>query len=471
MNAPVTAPQIELRPIESLIGYARNSRTHSEDQIDKLAAGILEFGFTNSVLADGRGIVAGHGRVMALQRLYAAGHEVKFPNGAPIPAGKVPVVDCSGWSESQRKAYIIWDNRSAELAGWDAEMLKLEVDDLLADGFDLSLTGFSTDELAAMFALEDIPESGKDPEATPDLPGQPHSKPGDVWICGPHKIVCGDSTQPSTWEALMGTETADCVLTDPPFGVSYQAKGKKAIANDDLTGEKLRAFLREVYLNLFTYLKPGASAYVFHADSEGLAFRQAAIDAGFKVSQCLTWVKDSLVLGRSRYQWRHEPALLMDKPGGKLKWFGGRKQTTVLEYGENSPFEQLEDGRYAIKVGDDVLIVDGSATVETVPGSVIRCPKPKRSEHHPTQKPVQGLLCRLLKNSARPNDIVLEPFSGSGSTMMAAEILGMCCRASELDPGYVDVAVMRWQAYTGRAAVHAVTGEKFPVPPDQCESF
>lgn len=472
MNAPVTAPQIELRPIESLTPYARNSKKHSDEQLALIQSSMVEWGFTNPVLADEKGIVAGHGRVMAATRLYAAGQSLRFPNGAAIPAGMVPVIDCTGWSDAQRRAYVIADNRLAEKgAEWDLEMLKLEIDDLMASGFDFEMTGFSSDDLAGLFALEDVPGNEKDPEATPDVPEQPHSKPGDVWICGPHKIVCGDSTQPSTWEALMGTETADCVLTDPPFGVSYQAKGKKAIANDDLTGEKLRAFLREVYLNLFTYLKPGASAYVFHADSEGLAFRQAAIDAGFKVSQCLTWVKDSLVLGRSRYQWRHEPALLMDKPGGKLKWFGGRKQTTVLEYGENSPFEQLEDGRYAIKVGDDVLIVDGSATVETVPGSVIRCPKPKRSEHHPTQKPVQGLLCRLLKNSARPNDIVLEPFSGSGSTMMAAEILGMCCRASELDPGYVDVAVMRWQAYTGRSAVHAVTGEKFPVPPDQCESF
>lgn len=463
------APQIELRPIDSLVPYARNSRTHSEDQIEKLAAAILEFGFTNSVLADDRGIVAGHGRVMALRRLYEAGHSVAFPNGDPIPAGMVPVVNCAGWSEAKRRAYIIWDNRSAELAGWDVEMLQLEVADLQAAGFDLSLTGFTPDDLAEMFGTLEVPPDERDPDAVPDVPDEPHTKPGDLWICGPHKIICGDSTQHSVWDALMGTELADCVMTDPPYGVSYKAEGKKAIANDDLQGDDLRAFLRDVFVNLFAYLKPGASAYVFHADSEGLAFRQASVDAGFRVAQCLTWVKDSLVLGRSRYQWRHEPCLLLDKPGGKLKWFGGRKQTTVIEYG-GPPFERLEDGRYAVKIGDDVLIVDGGASVEVHPSSVIHHPKPKRSDKHPTQKPTD-LVAKLLRNSARPNDIVLEAFSGSGSTMMAAEIVGMCCRSVELDPGYVDVAVMRWQAYTGRSAVHAETGEEFPVPPDRCEVF
>jgi len=457
----------QFAPVESLVFYARNARTHSTAQVAQIAASIAEFGFTNAILADEKGIVAGHGRVLGAQQLYAAGKVIKLPSGEAIPVGTVPVVDCSGWDDTKRKAYILADNQLALNAGYDMEMLKLELADLKLEGFDLDLLGFG-DQLTDLMDPDLLNE--KDPDEVPDVPEIAHSKSGDMWVCGPHKIICSDSTSPATWSTLLGTEMADVVLTDPPFGVSYKAKGKKAIANDDLTGDKLRAFLVLVNKCLFDHLKPGASAYIFHADSEGLAFRQSVLDAGFKVSQCLTWVKDSLVLGRSRYHWRHEPVLLCDKPGGKQRWWGGRKQTTVLESGEGSPFTLQDDGRWVIKVGDETLIVSGEATYEQAPGSILRHPKPKRSDHHPTQKPVL-LLERILKNSARQNDLVLEPFSGSGSTLMAAERLGMCCRASELDPGYVDVAVMRWQAWTGRSAVHAVTGEAFPVSPAECQRF
>lgn len=465
-------PQIELRPIDSLVPYAMNSRKHSDDQITQvIMPSLSEFGWTFPVLADAKGIVAGHGRVMAANRHYANGTTLKFPGGAEIPFGMVPVIDCSGWSDAQRRAYVIMDNRSAEKGTeWDLEMLKVETDALLEEGFDINLTGFNTTELAELFALEDIEVSDGNPDEVPEPLETPCSVLGDVWICGPHKIACGDSTDGGIWDKLMGSEKGDCVLTDPPFGVSYQAKGKKAIENDDLTGENLRKFLTDVNLNLFTRLKTGSSLYVFHADSEGLAFRQSLSDAGFKVSQVLTWVKDSLVLGRSRYQWRHEPCLLADKPGSNLRWFGGRKQTTVVEIGEMSPFQQQEDGRWVVAHGDDLLIIDGDAKVEFKPGTILRHAKPKKSEHHPTQKPV-ALLERLLKNSGRPNDLVLEPFSGSGSTMMAAERVKMCCRAVELDPAYVDVAVMRWQAFTGRRAVHAETGAEFPVAPDASFAF
>jgi len=183
MNAPVTAPQIELRPIESLTPYARNSKKHSDEQLALIQSSMVEWGFTNPVLADEKGIVAGHGRVMAATRLYAAGQSLRFPNGAAIPAGMVPVIDCTGWSDAQRRAYVIADNRLAEKgAEWDLEMLKLEIDDLMASGFDFEMTGFSSDDLAGLFALEEVPGNEKDPEATPDVPEQPHSKPGDVWI-------------------------------------------------------------------------------------------------------------------------------------------------------------------------------------------------------------------------------------------------------------------------------------------------
>lgn len=452
--AQIEALKVELIEVEKLTPYARNSRTHSPSQIDLICASIKEFGWTNPCLvADGQ-MIAGHGRLMAAHKLGLV---------------RVPCIDLSHLTESQRRAYIISDNQIPQFGtSWNMEMLSLELADLKLEGFDLELLGFG-DQLTDLLNPADLTKDGKDPDDVPDVPVEPHSKLGCVWICGPHKIACGDSTDPEVWNKLMGSELADLVMTDPPFGVSYQAKGKKAIANDDLTGEKLREFLAKVNANLFQRLKPGSSAYVFHADTEGLAFRQAAVDAGFRVSQVLTWVKDSLVLGRSRYQYRHEPVMLLDRPGGNQRWWGGRKQTTVVEYG-GEPFEQLEDGRWAIRNGDDLLIVDGEAKVESLPGSIVRHPKPKRSEHHPTQKPV-AMLERLMKNSARQNDLVMEPFSGSGSTMMASERLGMCCRAVELDPGYVDVAVMRWQAYSGRSAVHAETGEVFPVLPIDCQKF
>ena len=450
----IEAMQIRMVPVAEVTPYSRNARTHSPAQIDLICASMKEYGWTNPILiADGT-ILAGHGRLQAAQKLGLT---------------RVPCLDLSHLTEVQRRAYVLSDNQIANFGtGWDMELLKLELADLKLEGFDMDLLGFG-DQLTDLMD-PDLLGDDKDPDDVPDVPEVAHSKSGDMWICGPHKIICSDSTAPETWSTLLGSELADVVLTDPPFGVSYKAKGKKAIANDDLTGDKLRAFLLLVNKCLFDHLKPGASAYIFHADSEGLAFRQSVQDAGFKVSQCLTWVKDSLVLGRSRYHWRHEPVLLCDKPGGKQRWWGGRKQTTVLESGEGSPFTLQDDGRWAIKVGDETLIVSGEATFEQAPGSILRHPKPKRSEHHPTQKPVL-LLERILKNSARQNDLVLEPFSGSGSTLMAAERLGMCCRASELDPGYVDVAVMRWQAWTGRAAVHAVTGEAFPVSPAECQRF
>lgn len=447
------ANSVEIVPIDTLVPYARNARTHSDEQVAQIASSMREWGWTIPCLTDeSGGLIAGHGRILA-GKLNGYTH--------------VPRMVARGWSEAKKRAYVLADNQLALNAGWNDELLKLELADLKLEGFDLDLLGFG-DGLTDLLD-PDLSNPDKDPDAVPDVPENPHSKLGDVWTCGPHKIIVGDSTSHDTWDRLMGTELGDCVMTDPPFGVSYQAKGKKAIANDDLTGEKLRAFLAEVNTNLFVRLKPGSSVYMFHADTEGLAFRQSAVDAGFKVSQVLTWVKDSLVLGRSRYQYRHEPVLLLDKPGGRQRWWGGRKQTTVIEHG-SAPFERLEDGRWAIKFGDEILVVDGEAKVESMLGSVVHHPKPRRSVQHPTMKPV-SMLERLLKNSARQNDLVLEPFSGSGSTMMAAERLGMCARAVELDPGYVDVAVMRWQAYSGRSAVHADTGENFPVLPGDCEVF
>jgi DNA modification methylase len=460
MTDTVSAPQIELRPIEHLVPYARNSKTHSDEQVALIQSSMLEWGFTNPILADGNGIVAGHGRVMAASRLYAAGQTLKFPNGAPVPAGMVPVLDCTGWTEAQRRAYVIADNRLAEKgASWDADMLRIEVADLQELGFDLDLTGFSADDLALMFADADPPVD-RDPDDVPDVPATPHSKPGDVWVCGPHRIMCGDSLSTTDWDKLMQGELADLCWTDPPYNVAYESKLAGSIKNDDMGDKEFRDFLFGAYSCLFAVLKPGASIYVAHADTEGYNFRGAFLDAGFKLSGCLIWKKNALVLGRSPYQWIHEPILFGWRPGASHKFFGGRKQTTVAESGDL--FQQREDGSWVIEVGGQVLVVSGDAKVEGLEPSVVFHEKPKRSEKHPTTKPT-GLITKQLKNSGRPNDIVVDAFGGSGSTMIAADMVGMCARLMELDPKFSDVQAQRYFEFTGRVPVHLETGEPFPV--------
>lgn len=466
MNAVVTLadpvlippmPAFELRAIGTLVPYARNARTHSPSQVTALAASMNEFGWTNPILADEKGIVAGHGRVLGAEVLYAQGITIRFPNGAVIPLGMVPVIDCSGWSETKRRAYILADNQLALQAGWDVELLKLEVKDLMAEGFDLSLLGFG-DELTDLMSP---PETERDPDEVPAVPKIAKSKVGDVWVLGAHKVMCGSSTNPLDWGALLGREQFDIVWTDPPYNVAYESKKAGKIKNDDMSDQAFREFLGEAFGCLFSATKPGAAIYVAHADTEGRNFRNAFTDAGFKLSGCLIWRKDSLVLGRSDFQWQHEPILYGWKPGKAHRWYGGRKQTTIEAWGEHDPVSKDADGRWVISVGDRVIVVDGSAKIEAHESSVVFEPKPKRSAEHPTMKPV-GLIERHLKNNARAGDLVGDAFGGSGSTLIAADRLGMSARLMELDPKFVDVIVMRWQNYSGRKAVHAQTGEEFP---------
>jgi DNA modification methylase len=449
--------------VDSLVPYARNSRKHDPAQVSQIKSLMLEFGWTNPILADfsaGNMIVAGHGRQVAAQELYRDGHEIKLPSGDVLPRGKVPVIDCSGWSEAQRKAYVIADNKSALNSTWDFDMLKVELEDLKLDGFDLSLTCFNSEELNELFAVE-VPKD-KDPDDAPDVPVVPHSKLGDTWILGPHRVRCGDSTKFEDWDALMSGELCDAVWTDPPYNVAYESKLAGSIKNDNMGDSNFHQFLLDFYSCVIGAMKPGAPIYVAHADTEGLNFRGAFKAAGFKLSGCLVWKKNSLVLGRSDYQWMHEPILYGWKPGSSHKWYGGRKQVTVQDLGDGSPFEKMDDGRYAIKVGDSVMYVSGEAVVEESPSSVIYCEKPKRSAEHPTMKPT-ALIEKMLKHSARPGDIIVDGFGGSGSTLMAADRMGMSARLMEFDPKFVDVICRRWANYTGRTPVHAVTGEKFPV--------
>lgn len=476
---------VRLRKLSELKLYERNARTHSAEQIETLMALMTEYGYTNPVLVDEDGgdlMVAGHGRHSALSNLYAMGKRVKLPNGKLLPEWMIPTIDCSGWTDEQRKAYILADNQSALRAGWDMDLLRSELTDLREGGFDLSLTGFTTEELDVIFEPV-VPERERDPDAAPAVPAEPHSEPGDCWVCGPHRVYCGDSSSVDAWGVLMGGELADCVWTDPPYNVDVEEKndmrdradgGKRkksgAIENDKMSDADFLAFLRGAFSALFTVMKPGAPIYVAHADKEGLNFRRAFTDAGFKFSSMLIWRKDQFVLGRADFQSIHEPILYGWRTGAKHRWYGGRKQTSVVELGEGSPFTKQPDGRWTFNVGDEVFVVDGAAKVEAVPGSVVFHEKPRRSAHHPTQKPV-GLIEKQLRSSARSGHLVVDAFGGSGSTMIAADRLGMVSRLMELDPGFADVIVQRWQNFTGRVATNLATGEPFPVPPDVTQAF
>lgn len=424
---------IEYRAPADLKPYERNSRTHSRAQVEALSRSIREYGFTNPILLDEDGvIIAGHGRLQAAQAL---GME------------QVPTITLTGLSEAQRRALVLADNRIALDAGWDVEMLRVELADLRSDGFDLSLTGFSLEELDNLLAPA---EDAKDPDDAPALPAEAVSKPGDVYVMGAHRLIVGDSTDVGVLHRLMDGAMADICWTDPPYNVAYESAAGK-IANDNMDDKAFYDFLLGFYTAAWSWMKPGAAIYVAHADTEGLNFRGAFKAAGFKLSGCIVWRKDSLVLGRSDYQWQHEPILYGWKPGSAHRWYGGRKQTTVMDLGDGSPFERLPDGRFQITVGDRVMIVGGAETIEEVVPSVIRAEKPKKSALHPTMKPVE-LIERMLRHNARPGDIVLDPFGGSGSTLIAADRLGMCARLVELDPKYADVIVGRWEAWSGRKA-------------------
>jgi len=398
-------PQYKNRPVSSLIPYARNSRTHSPEQVSKIAASIKEFGFLNPVIVDGaNGIIAGHGRIMAAQKL---GME------------EVPTIEASHLTDAQRRAYIIADNRLALDAGWDEEMLRVEFAELEEAGFDLELTGFTLDEINA-FEPEQL-EGLTDEDAVPEVPETPVTVVGDVWLLGSHRLMCGDSTSIDALEKLCNGSQVDMWLTDPPYNVAYEGKTKDAltIKNDSMGDGDFRQFLRDCYVAADTVMKPGAVFYIWHADSEGYNFRGAAHDAGWKVRQCLIWKKSTMVMGRQDYHWKHEPCLYGWKDGAGHLWSTDRKQTTILEFD-----------------------------------------KPQRNGEHPTMKPVALFEYQMLNNT-KGKDIVLDSFGGSGTTILAAEKNGRIGYSMELDPKYCDVIIKRWQDFTGKQATHETTGETF----------
>lgn len=391
--------------IERLRPYDKNPRTHSAEQVTKLVASLREFGFTNPILVDSKdGIIAGHGRLEAAR---AVGMQ------------EVPVVVLDHLTDAQRRAYILADNRLALEAGWDPALLASELEALKLDSFELGLTGFDAEELDGIFAAADTsPIGGADEDEAPTLPVTPVSRPGDLWSVGRHRILCGDATVAADVERLLGGKLAHCLWTDPPYGVAYEGSAG-TIQNDDLDPAAFAAFLAGAFGNALAVLRPGAAAYVCHAETEGLAFRRAFIEAGFKLSSCLIWRKNSLVLGRSDWQWAHEPILYGWKPGAAHAWYGGRDKTTVLD--ENKPF---------------------------------------RSADHPTMKPV-GLVERMITNSTKNGQVILDLFAGSGTTLIACERTARVGRALEIDARFVDVAVRRWEEFTGKQAVLEATGQTF----------
>ena len=400
--------QIEYVAVDALIPYAKNARTHSDAQVAQIAASIREFGFTNPILIDGaKGIVAGHGRTLAARKLDMA---------------SVPCIRLDGMTETQKRAYILADNRLALSAGWDNAMLACELADLVAAGYDVALTGFTAEELVAL-TPEDIPAGLTDEDATPEPPETPVTVLGDIWILGKHRLMCGDSCSVDAVETLMAGGQADMLLTDPPYNVAYQGgtADKLTIKNDAMGDVAFRQFLRDAFTTGTTVMKPGAVFYIWHADSEGYNFRGACKDAGFTVRQCLIWKKSSLVMGRQDYHWKHEPCLYGWKDGSGHLWAADRKQTTILEFD-----------------------------------------KPSKNESHPTMKPVALFEYQMLNNT-KGADVVLDLFGGSGTTAIACEKHGRHARLMELDPKYCDVIVKRWMEFTGKTAILESTGEAFPV--------
>ena len=382
-----TTTVMNLVSIDKLIPYVNNARTHSPEQINKLRSSLREFGFVNPVIIDKEfNIIAGHGRIMA-----ARAEGIK----------EVPCVLADYLTEAQKKAYILADNRMAMDAGWDEEMLKVELEALEGESFDLSLTGFDEKELSDLFKEEHDVEDD-DYDLTTALEKASFVERGDRWVVGRHVLYCGDATNPEDVNKLMQDKRGNLILTDPPYGVSFCSSAGLKIQNDSLKNEDFYNFLLKAFNNMVAHVETGVSAYVFHADTEGLNFRTAFIDAGFHLAGCCIWKKDSLVLGRSDYQWQHEPILYGFLKNGTHRWYSDRKQTTIWEFA-----------------------------------------KPKRSENHPTSKPL-NLLSYPIQNSSQENAIVIDTFGGSGSTLMACELTNRICYTMELDEKYASVIFRRY---------------------------
>ena len=386
--------EMNLVDVDKLIPYVNNARTHSKEQINKLRASIREFGFINPVIIDrDYNVIAGHGRILASQE---------------EGIDKVPCVFVDYLTDAQKKAYIIADNRMALDADWDEELLKIEIESLKDEDFDLSFTGFDESELLDLFGDD---SKGKVEDDNFDLSSALEKasfvEKGDVWTVGKHRLMCGDATSKEDVQTLMGDTKGNLILTDPPYGVSFKSSSGLTIENDSMKNDEFYNFLLSAFKNMAEHLEKCGSAYVFHADTEGLNFRKAFVDSGFHLAGCCIWVKNSLVLGRSDYQWQHEPVLYGFMQNGKHRWYSDRKQTTIWNFD-----------------------------------------KPKKNSNHPTSKPLD-LLSYPISNSTQENAVVIDTFGGSGSTLMACEKMNRICYTMELDEKYASVILRRYVEDTG----------------------
>ena len=383
--------KVENIAVSKLIPYAKNTKKHDDKQIANVAESIKQYGFVQPIVIDkDNNVVIGHCRLLAAKKLKLK---------------EVPCVCVDDLTEEQVKALRIVDNKTNE-SEWDIEFLTEELAEIDLSEFDFD---FNIDDIADKEETEivedEVPEVDEDAD--------PITKLGDIWQLGRHRLMCGDSTSIDDVERLMGGQLADMLLTDPPYNVAYEGKTKDllTIQNDSMDNDSFRQFLRDAFTSADTVMKQGAVFYIWHADSEGYNFRGACFDIGWKVRQCLIWNKNSMVMGRQDYHWKHEPCLYGWKDGASHLWASDRKQTTVIDY-----------------------------------------QRPTKAEIHPTMKPV-GLFDYQIKNNTKGGDIVLDLFNGSGTTIMACEQNGRVARCMELDPRYVDACVKRWENFTGEKAV------------------
>ncbi len=399
--------RIEQRSIDSLIPYIRNAKQHSDAQVAQIAASIREFGWGAPILVDGsNNVIAGHGRLLAARKLGLS---------------EVPVVPLTHLSDIQRKALILADNKIGENATWDNELLGLELAELKDAGVDLELTGFSAEEWDMLINGDEPDNPGlTDEDAVPEVTENPISRPGDIWLLGEHKVLCGDATRAEDYKALLGDELMDMTFTDPPYNVNYantakdKMRGKnRPILNDNL-GENFHAFLQSACQNILGVTK--GAVYIAMSSSELDTLQSAFRSAGGKWSTFIIWAKNTFTLGRSDYQRQYEPILYGWRDGTDHYWCGARDQ-----------------------------------------GDVWQIKKPQKNDLHPTMKPVE-LVERAVRNSSKTQDIVLDPFGGSGSTLIACEKAGRRARLIELDPKYVDVIVRRWEQFTGKCSIRGSDG-------------
>ena len=422
--------------IDKLKPYEKNARTHSPEQVNKIAKSIEQFGFINPVLIDGDyGIIAGHGRVMGAKQ---------------VGMTEVPCIFVEDLTDTQKRAYILADNKLALDAGWDDEILKAELNFLKEVNFDISLTGFDMDEIDLNATDIEFKEDDFDVDA--ELPAEPKAKLGDIYQLGRHRIMCGSSTSADDVKKLMDGAVMDLCVTDPPYNVNYgsinetgygkERNNANKILNDNMDDLSFYNFLLDFYTNMMSALTEGGAFYIFHADSESLNFRGALKEAGGTVKETLIWVKNALVLGRQDYQWKHEPCLYGWKDGAGHYFIDDRCQTTVFE--DDSALQKMSK--------DQLIQLVKQIQEEQTPCTIIHENKPMKNDLHPTMKPI-NLIGRLVKNSSRKNENVFDGFGGSGSTLIACEQLKRNAYLMELDPKYIDVQIKRWEDFTGQKAV------------------